>query len=113
MILHICIFSLLFAILKVTPSPFCVLDEIEAALDDVNVTRFAQYLRRISSETQFIVITHRLANVTGADSIYVLEAGTVAGHGPHAALLAQGGLYKTLWDRQQELEHFGTEEVSA
>ena len=44
---------------------------------------------------------------------YVLEAGTVAGHGPHAALLAQGGLYKTLWDRQQELEHFGTEEVSA
>ena len=60
-----------------------------------------------------IVITHRLANVTDADSIYVLEAGTVAGHGPHAALLAQGGLYKTLWDRQQELEHFGTEEVSA
>lgn len=45
---------------------------------------------------------------------YVLGApGTVAGHGPHAALLAQGGLYKTLWDRQQELEHFGTEEVSA
>ena len=87
--------------------------EIDAALDDRNVERFALYLRNLCDKTQFIVITHRLANVTGADSIYVLEAGTVAGHGPHAALLAQGGLYKTLWDRQQELEHFGTEEVSA
>ena len=51
--------SIYFAIFGVNPAPFCVLDEIEAALDDVNVTRFAQYLRRISSETQFIVITHR------------------------------------------------------
>ena len=70
-------------------------------------------IRALARRRTVIVITHRLANVTDADSIYVLEAGTVAGHGPHAALLAQGGLYKTLWDRQQELEHFGTEEVSA
>ena len=52
------------------PAPFCVLDEIEAALDDVNVTRFAQYLRRISSETQFIVITHRRGTMEEADVLY-------------------------------------------
>ena len=51
--------SLYFAIMKVNPPPFCVLDEIEAALDDVNVTRFAAYLRRIQAHTQFIAITHR------------------------------------------------------
>ena len=52
------------------PAPVCVLDEIEAALDDVNVTRFAQYLRRISSETQFIVITHRRGTMEEADVLY-------------------------------------------
>ena len=51
--------SIYFAILAVNPAPFCILDEIEAALDDANVVRFAQYLRRISDKTQFIVITHR------------------------------------------------------
>lgn len=62
--------SIYFAILAVNPAPFCVLDEIEAALDDVNVTRFAQYLRRICSETQFIVITHRRGTMEGADVLY-------------------------------------------
>ena len=62
--------SIYFAIFGANPAPFCVLDEIEAALDDVNVTRFAQYLRRISSETQFIVITHRRGTMEEADVLY-------------------------------------------
>lgn len=62
--------ALLFAILKVTPSPFCVLDEIEAALDDVNVDRYAQYLRRMCDRTQFIVITHRRGTMEEADVLY-------------------------------------------
>ena len=62
--------SIYFAIFGVNPAPFCVLDEIEAALDDVNLTRFAQYLRRISSETQFIVITHRRGTMEEADVLY-------------------------------------------
>ena len=62
--------SIYFAIFGVNPAPFCVLDEIEAALDDVNVTRFAQYLRRISSETQFIVFTHRRGTMEEADVLY-------------------------------------------
>lgn len=51
--------ALLFAMLKINPSPFCVLDEIEAALDDVNVYRFADYLKKFTGDTQFLVITHR------------------------------------------------------
>ena len=62
--------SIYFAILAVNPAPFCVLDEIEAALDDVNVTRYAQYLRRICNETQFIVITHRRGTMEEADVLY-------------------------------------------
>src|SRR5699024_2024601 len=59
--------SIYFAILEVNPSPFCILDEIEAALDDVNVTRYAQYLRRMTERTQFIVITHRRGTMEAAD----------------------------------------------
>ncbi len=62
--------SIYFAILAVNPSPFCVLDEIEAALDDVNVVRYAQYLHRISDRTQFIVITHRRGTMESADVLY-------------------------------------------
>ncbi len=62
--------SIYFAILAVNPSPFCVLDEIEAALDDVNVVRYAQYLHRISDKTQFIVITHRRGTMETADVLY-------------------------------------------
>lgn len=56
--------------MKVRPTPFCVLDEIEAALDDVNVTRFAQYLHRLSDKTQFIVITHRRGTMEEANMLY-------------------------------------------
>ena len=62
--------ALLFAILKVTPSPFCVLDEIEAALDDVNVDRYAAYLRRMCDQSQFIVITHRRGTMEESDVLY-------------------------------------------
>ena len=62
--------ALYFAILKVRPTPFCVMDEIEAALDDVNVTRFARYLRGMSTKTQFIVITHRRGTMEEADVLY-------------------------------------------
>ncbi|HIY11972.1 MAG TPA: chromosome segregation protein SMC [Candidatus Agathobaculum merdipullorum] len=62
--------ALYFAILKLRPTPFCVLDEIEAALDDVNVARFAQYIRRLTDATQFIVITHRRGTMEEADMLY-------------------------------------------
>ncbi len=62
--------ALLFAILKINPAPFCVLDEIEAALDDVNVYRFAEYLKKFSQETQFLVITHRKGTMEVANSVY-------------------------------------------
>ena len=62
--------SIYFAILAVNPAPFCILDEIEAALDDANVSRFAQYLRRVSDKTQFIVITHRRGTMEAADVLY-------------------------------------------
>lgn len=62
--------ALLFAILKINPAPFCVLDEIEAALDDVNVYRFADYLKKFSDETQFLVITHRKGTMEAADTVY-------------------------------------------
>ena len=62
--------ALLFAIQNLKPSPFCLLDEIEAALDDANAGRFAKYLRRFSEETQFIVITHRKPTMELADNLY-------------------------------------------
>lgn len=62
--------ALYFAIMKVSPAPFCVLDEIEAALDDVNVDRFAAYLRKMNKNTQFIVISHRRGTMEEADVLY-------------------------------------------
>ncbi len=62
--------ALLFAILKINPAPFCVLDEIEAALDDVNVYRFAEYLKKFAQESQFLVITHRKGTMEAANTVY-------------------------------------------
>ncbi len=62
--------AIYFAILKVRPSPFCIVDEVETALDDVNVTRFASYMRRMSDNTQFIAITHRRGTMEEADVLY-------------------------------------------
>ena len=62
--------ALLFAILKINPAPFCVLDEIEAALDDVNVFRYSDYLKKFSKDTQFLVITQRKGSMEAADTVY-------------------------------------------
>ncbi len=62
--------AILFAILKINPAPFCVLDEIEAALDDVNVNRYAEYLKKFATYTQFLVITHRKGTMEAADTVY-------------------------------------------
>ena len=62
--------AILFAILKINPSPFCILDEIEAALDDVNVYRFAEYLKRFSNNVQFLTITHRKGTMEAGDTVY-------------------------------------------
>jgi chromosome segregation protein len=62
--------ALLFALLRVKPSPFCLLDEIEASLDDANVQRFAEYIHRLSHFTQFIVISHRKGTMESADVLY-------------------------------------------
>jgi len=62
--------ALLFAILKMNPAPFCVLDEIEAALDDVNVYRYAEFLKKFAIDTQFLIITHRKGTMEAADTVY-------------------------------------------
>ncbi|WP_281887691.1 chromosome segregation protein SMC [Paenibacillus sp. YYML68] len=72
--------ALLFSIIRVKPVPFCVLDEVEAALDEANVTRFAEYLREFSQQTQFIVVTHRKGTMEEADVLYgvTMEEGGVS-----------------------------------
>ena len=62
--------SLLFAIHQLNPAPFCILDEIEAALDDANVGRYAAYLKEMCEHTQFIIITHRKGTMEAADTMY-------------------------------------------
>lgn len=62
--------ALLFAILRTRPVPFCILDEVEAALDEANVSRYSQYLKKFSEDTQFIVITHKKVTMEGADVLY-------------------------------------------
>ncbi len=66
----LCAIALLLAILKVTPSPFCIFDEVEAALDDVNVLRYARYLKKMTDKTQFILITHRRGTMEESDMLY-------------------------------------------
>lgn len=62
--------ALLFAIVNIKPAPFCILDEIDAALDDANINKYAEYLKNLSKETQFIVITHRKGTMEMADVLY-------------------------------------------
>ena len=62
--------ALLFAILRVTPAPFCIYDEVEAALDDVNVDKYAKYMRKMCERIQFIAITHRRGTMEEADVLY-------------------------------------------
>ena len=62
--------ALLFAILKLRPTPFCALDEVEAALDDANVLRFTEYIGRYAHDSQFILVTHRKGTMEAADRLY-------------------------------------------
>ena len=62
--------ALLFAVLRIKPVPFCVLDEVDAALDEVNLTRFTRYMKEFANQTQFIIITHRKQTMLGADALY-------------------------------------------
>ena len=72
--------ALLFSVLKVTPSPFCIYDEVEAALDDVNVERFAKYMRKMTDKTQFISITHRRVTMQekGVSKLLELQSAELA-----------------------------------
>ena len=83
--------ALYFAILKVRPTPFCMLDEIDAALDDRNVERFALYLRNLCDKTQFIVITHRRGTMEASDVLY-------------GVTMQEQGISKILHIRMDELE---------
>jgi chromosome segregation protein len=67
--------ALIFALLKVSPTPFCVLDEVDAMLDEANVGRFRQELEKLAQETQFIVITHNRRTIEAADTIYGISMG--------------------------------------
>ena len=87
--------SIYFAIMRVNPPPFCVLDEIEAALDDVNVARYAQYLRRMSGNSQFISITHRRGTMEGSDMLY-------------GVTMQDEGISKLLALKTEEAAEFGT-----
>jgi chromosome segregation protein len=67
--------ALLFAILKVRPTPFCFLDEVDAALDEANIGRFRDMLKELSASTQFVVITHNRGTIEAADTIYGISMG--------------------------------------
>ena len=79
--------ALLFAMLEVRPVPFCVLDEVDAALDEANIGRFADALRSLADQTQFIVITHNRGTIEAADALYGVTVGDDScqpGHQPPA-----------------------------
>jgi len=85
--------ALLFSIMLLKPTPFCVLDEIEAALDDVNVYRFIDYLKTLSDKTQFVLITHRKGTMEGSDLLYGV---TMQEHGvSHVVSIEAEGMEKT------------------
>ena len=67
--------ALIFAILKISPTPFCILDEVDAMLDEINIQRFRQALKDLSEQTQFIIITHNRGTVEIADTIYGITMG--------------------------------------
>ncbi len=90
--------ALLFSVLEVRPTPFCILDEVEAALDDNNVYRFADYIKKYSSDTQFIVVTHRRGTMEAADIMY-------------GVTMQEKGISKLLKLKFEDLEEYSTDGV--
>ena len=89
--------------------PVLVLDDPFSALDRRTEDAVFANLQAYAKDKVVLLISHRLANVTASDEIYVLERGNIVQHGTHEALLKQGGAYAALWSAQQVLEHYGEE----
>lgn len=94
-------------------SPVYIFDEATSNIDPDSENDIMDQILLLSREKTVVLITHRLANVTAAHRIYVMDGGRLAGVGTHAALLSQGGHYKKLWESQQALENIGTYEEEA
>ena len=90
-------------------SPVYIFDEATSNIDVESENDIMPQIHALARHKTVLLISHRLANVTASDEIYVLERGHIVQHGTHAALLAQGGAYAALWSAQQALEHYGEE----
>ncbi|MEH2933180.1 ABC transporter ATP-binding protein/permease [Acutalibacter sp. KK004] len=92
-------------------SPVYIFDEATSNIDVESENDIMEEIHRLAREKTVILISHRLANVTGADNIYVVEKGHVAEHGTHYELLEKRGAYAALWNAQQSLENYGREAI--
>lgn len=90
-------------------SPVYIFDEATSNIDVESENDIMAQIHALARHKTVLLISHRLANVTASDEIYVLERGHIVQHGTHGALLAQGGAYAALWSAQQALEHYGEE----
>ena len=92
-------------------SPVYIFDEATSNIDVESENHIMDQIHTLAGTKTVLLISHRLANVVGADTIYVLNAGDVAEHGSHEELLEAGGVYAKLWETQQALENYGNQEV--
>ena len=83
-----------------------IFDEATSNIDVESENDIMEQIHRLAGHKTVLLISHRLANVTGTDRIYLLEGGRIAEEGTHASLIARPGAYRRLWDAQQELEHY-------
>ena len=90
-------------------SPVYIFDEATSNIDVESESDIMAQIHALAGRKTVLLISHRLANVTASDEIYVLERGNIVQHGTHEALLKQGGAYAALWSAQQVLEHYGEE----
>ena len=90
-------------------SPVYIFDEATSNIDVESENDIMAQIHALAGRKTVLLISHRLANVTASDEIYVLERGNIVQHGTHDALLKQGGAYAALWSAQQALEHYGEE----